>query len=482
METKINDKNVLEDDSTKPLPVGAFRLDQRLVDGLKKQGITKFSDIQGKAIPKLLRKQSVLGLSPTGTGKTLAYVLPSLQDLIDHPEATGVRTIVLSPTVALLFQVQEVFRSFFNDLALPPETVRVLKERRDLLKEKTPKILLSTPALLNEARKSLSFKDVQYVILDEGDMVVYDGFFDDLPVLKTFAEKSLVSFFSASLSIAEINRIKKLFRIRDVVDVRELAVTSLTVRHHLVDRRGLEKNEALLLLLSSPLLPSGRRAVFASEKKDVYGLQEFLKKNGVKAYLVTGDLEKREIKQALEAFSKDPYGLLVASDYASRGLDLPDLAAVLSLDLPKDLDYYFHRAGRSGRMGKSGDSYLLYDEDDGKEVQRVLDLIGRKVSFDHFVLSRNGLRASKAPYEFRNLGKKDQSNEKLQKEIRHAVELNKSKKVKPNYKKKVAKAVDRVKEKHRMKVVLTNLAKSGKNARDFHVEEEPWKRPKKKRK
>ena len=185
-------------------------------------------------------------------------------------------------------------------------------------------------------------------------------------------------------------------------------------------------------------------------------------------FIFHGELDKREIKKTFSSLQKKDSFIVFSSDYLSRGVDLKGIDTIISYSLPDTLDYYFHRAGRTGRFFTEGDSYIMVDKDNEKEIKDILSLKRREVSFDVFKVNETGLKKISQSYVFKNLGKKDQSNEQLQKKIRHAYNKNKSDKVKPNYKKKVSKAIKRVKEKHRMKVVRTNIAKKGGNARDFH--------------
>lgn len=183
-------------------------------------------------------------------------------------------------------------------------------------------------------------------------------------------------------------------------------------------------------------------------------------------------MDKRDIKKTIDAFRNENETLLLASDYVSRGLDIEGVECIVSIDLPNDSQYYFHRAGRAGRYSTNGDSYIFYSDDDLDSIKNINDLIRRNISFDTYSISQKQLKKNKGNYQFRNLGKKDRAeNEKLQKKIRHAVNKNKSNKVKPNYKKKVSKAVDLVKLKHRKKIVLTNISKNGGNATDYHIDD-----------
>ncbi len=465
MPEKKEVKKVVLDDSFKPLPIGSLNLKKEVVDLLKENEFQYFSDIQGKAIPKLLKGENVLGLALTGTGKTLAYVLPIINSLVDDGH---VQAVVLSPTVALLDQIKSVFELFTIPMGFSQDCVKIIKSNRDFSRSK-PEIILTTPSMYDTLRSHYPINELKYVIIDEGDMVAFDGFDEFLGSLKDARDKKLISFFSASLNIQDIKRVKKAFNITNLIDVRESLITNSTVLHHLVNYRGMKLNEALLtfLKLNKELF---KTIVFISKKTDLFEYDKYLKENKVPHFMVHGDMEKRDITKVLTDFNDLGHGILLASDYVSRGIDIPDITDIISIDLPKELDYYYHRAGRAGRFDCLGDSYVFYNEDDEDSLKRVKDLIRRGTSFDQYILSKDNLRKSKGVYQFKNKGKKDQSNELLQKQIRHAVNKTKSKKVKPGYKKKVSKAVERVKEKHRMKVVLTNIARSGGNTRDFHME------------
>lgn len=444
------------------LPFGSLALSKATVDALKEEGFEWLSPIQARAIPALLRGKNVLALSPTGTGKTLSYVVPIVERL-DGGE--GLQAILLSPTVALLDQVAGVFRALLTDLGIREDALKIARSNKDFTRSH-PKILLTTPHLYEQALSRYDTSKLSFVVIDEGDMVTFDGFEDVVSTLQGAIDKGIVSFFSASLGVQEIKRVRKAFHIDTVLDLRE-SITPGGVKHHVVLCKGMAKEEALLSFLSvdHPF----KAIVFVSTKEEVRPLEKQIRDLGLPVVSITGEDDKREIRQKIEGFKKAKTGLLLATDYVSRGIDVPDCTEVISADLPLHLDYYFHRAGRTGRFLKKGDSYILLYEDE-ENTKRARQLVRRGLSFDYLNLTKVGLKETKGAYQFRNLGKKDQSNEKLQKQIRHAVNKTKSRKVKPNYKKKVSRAVDIVKEKHRRHVVLTNIARKGGNARDFHEE------------
>ena len=446
------------------MPFGSTALRKEILDILKEDGFTSMSPVQAKTIPLLLKGSSVLSLAPTGTGKTLSYALPILNDL----ENNGyVQAVIISPTVALLDQIKSVFEEFTLKMGYAPDAIKAIYSKNDYKRAK-PLVVLITPEMYPSMTSHYPTNKLKRVIIDEGDMIAFDGFATALEALKKAKGAHKISFFSASLNAQDIKRVKKTFSILNVVDVRD-SITAKSVKHHLIDIRTASKGEALDHFLKE--YTPFKCIAFVSTKDELYKVAEELKNLNRHYLIVHGGLDKREIRKALDTFRLDSEGLLLASDYISRGLDIPDVECIVSVDLPKDTDYYFHRAGRAGRYLAPGDSFVFYTLDDEESVKGVKDLVRRNVSFDSYTLNKDSLKKNKGAYEFKNLGKKDTAEkELLQKKIRHAVNANKSTKVKPGYKKKVKKAVDLVKFKHRRKIVLTNIAKSGGNVQDFHMD------------
>ncbi len=447
------------------LHFSAFNLKPEVVEALKQEGYAVTSDIQAKTIPLLLRGENVLALSPTGTGKTLAYAAPIISNT-DFDSA--VQTIIICPTAALIDQIRSVFVSLLARLGQSPEKVKVVKSDRDFSKSR-PCIVITTPAFYSRIASHYEVNNLKYVIIDEGDMISFDGFSQYLASLKGAKEKGLISFFSASLNEQDIRKTKSAFGIKNVINLSENDITSSNVRNHIIALRGVTKTESLYRIIRE--LDPYKCLVFFSTKEVLYKIRAEFLKNGLPFDCVSGEMDKRTIRQTVDAFRSEKIHVLYATDYLARGIDIGDISTIVSFDLPSSLDYYFHRAGRTGRFMGEGDSYILVDDDNDPECsKRAKELLKRGMTADYYIYNGKELKKQKEAYVFKNLGKKDQSNPALQKKIRHAVNENRSRKVRPNYKKKVSKAVDRVKTKHRMNTVRTNIAKSGGNARDFHTD------------
>ena len=191
------------------LPFGSTALKPEIVNLLKEDGFLTMSDIQAKTIPQLLRGKNVLALSETGTGKTLAFALPILSML---EENDSVEAIILSPTVALLDQIKSVFESFTRRLGFKEDAVKTIYSKNDYNRSK-PKIVLTTPTMFLSLSSHYVLANVKHIIIDEGDMILFDGFDDSLKNMAKFIDKKLVSFFSASLKEQQIKGVKSKLKI-----------------------------------------------------------------------------------------------------------------------------------------------------------------------------------------------------------------------------------------------------------------------------
>ncbi len=194
--------------------------------------------------------------------------------------------------------------------------------------------------------------------------------------------------------------------------------------------------------------------VFASKKETVNKIYSFLKENAFNATILTGDLSQRERKSTLKMIKNNRYQIIVASDLAARGLDLEDVTVVINFDLPNELEYYYHRAGRTGRFDKTGECYTFYNTD---KVTKVQQLINQGLQFNFLTIRDGEIVTSKGLKEVRRSKKVD---EELRHKIRSVASKNSSKEgVKPGYKKKKKQAIDKVKRQHKREIIKKEIRK-----------------------
>ena len=273
-----------------------------------------------------------------------------------------------------------------------------------------------------------------------------------------FPEKRQTMVFSATIEGPLVPHIEKAIGARFSY-FGESVKTASRVRHHFLDMRHVGKNEALrrFLELKRPYLC----LVFASTKDGVRSCYEYLRANGVKCLLFSGELTDRERKRALKQLRTGEFPVIVCSDLLSRGIDLPDVTDVVSLDLPSDLSYYYHRAGRSGRFGKEGDSYVFYDKGDSARAE---ELFAKGLQADFLALRKDGIWED--PVGFAPKRKLSGAKKPLPDDERREILIAKAKtrpgKVKPGYKRKRKLAIEKVKGKYRRKAISKAISKSKK--------------------
>lgn len=435
----------------------AFNLDSTMINALAKLGYTKASSVQTAVIPKALQGKSLLAQSATGSGKTHAYLIPLLAKL--DMNLGRLQDIVICPTRELARQTYEFAREFTR--FYPKFKVRLFTSESDVSQNEeglliAPHMVIGTPGRLKDIlvdKDLLTLKGVKSVVLDEADMLLDLGYFDDIIALFNCLNNPQTLVFSATLKQNlrdELNR----FVSSDFAFENEKINTASGVRHHLVDIKHQSENEALLsfLKIRRPYLA----IVFASTKEKVASLSRYLKSNGLDPITFSGDLDDRGRKKALRAIRENRSSIIVSSDLLSRGMDISDVTDVISVDLPNDLEFYHHRAGRTGRFGKEGDSWVFYDDDSTK---RPLALIEEGVKFDFFILKNGEIKADPVGLLPKTKLKKKKAfeNEEELKEIKIVKAQHSGKTVKPGYKKKQKMAIEKVKRKYRRKAIQKSV-------------------------
>jgi superfamily II DNA/RNA helicase len=345
-----------------------LQIEQDIVDALASKGISDPFPIQQQTIPLALTGQDIIGQAKTGTGKTFGFGLPLIQRLGADP-APGVKALVVVPTRELAVQVTE-------DLELAasnrPTTVvsiyggKAYEGQIEQLKAGA-QIVVGTPGRLIDLQRQhvLDLSHVQEVVLDEADRMLDLGFLSDIErIFQTVPAVRHTMLFSATMP-APIVALARRFMTRPVhiraTDPDE-GLTQANIKHVIYRAHSLDKDEVIARILQAE--GRGKTVIFTRTKRAAARLMEELKDRGFNTAAVHGDLNQEQRERAMAAFKAGKKDVLIATDVAARGIDVDDVTHVINHTIPDDPDTYLHRAGRTGRAGKTGIAVTFVDWDD----------------------------------------------------------------------------------------------------------------------
>ena len=347
-------------------------LSETLVSLLRKQGITAPTQIQASAIPSILKGADLIGKSQTGTGKTLAYLLPFLHRVKADDE--GVAVLVMTPTRELARQVFDVLSPFAKALSLDAADViggrTIENQLRKLRRE--PHFIIGTPGRLLDhlRRRALSLDTVKAVVLDEADQMLAAGFREDIEtILDETPRRRQILLFSATMPDAAVRLSKKYMQQPKTID-QSPKVTASTVEQRIYMTTAPRKYRLLLRHLAemNPYLA----LVFCNTKEEAHVLAERLAQDiDMPVDELHGDMSQGQRNQVLKNFEAAKLQILVASDIAARGIDAAGVSHVFNYGIPKNLEYYVHRIGRTGRAGQKGLAITYATPEDGALLRRL---------------------------------------------------------------------------------------------------------------
>ena len=363
-------------------------LSSKVTDAVAAAGYNKPTEIQAQAIPHLLQKKDLIGIAQTGTGKTASFVLPMLT-LLENGRARArmPRTLILEPTRELAAQVSENFEKYGKNHRLTMALIigGVSFEDQNKKLDRGVDVLIATPGRLLDQfdRGKILLTGVEILVIDEADRMLDMGFIDDIEkIVNRLPPRRQTMLFSATMD-SQIEKLTKKF-LKDPVHVQvsRAASTADTIDQKLVkvSSKPDEKRAALRERIdASEGLTNA--IIFCNRKRDVATLANSLKRHGYSVGALHGDMDQKSRMETLDAFKTNKLTLLVASDVAARGLDIPAVSHVFNFDVPVHAEDYVHRIGRTGRAGRSGVAYTLVAPADGKHLDAILKLIQKPIDW-----------------------------------------------------------------------------------------------------
>jgi ATP-dependent RNA helicase DeaD len=324
-------------------------------------GFSEPTAIQNKTIPHMMDWRDVIGKAPTGTGKTCAFGIPILEHL--EADAEGIQALILCPTRELALQIADDLRQ----LAATRPGVQVVPiyggqpiDRQISQLKKKPQIVIATPGRLIDHlnRRTISLESVRTAILDEADRMLDMGFIHDVRrILDRMPRVWQIAMFSATMSrsVMDISWIYQ----RDAIEVSvdEDQDNKPPITQYAIEAAGYARITAIVKLVASKHY--GKVIVFCNMKHTVRAVTRQLNAAGCQADCIHGDMKQSLREKVIQSFRDDQLRVLVATDVASRGLDIDEVDAVFNFDIPEENEYYVHRIGRTGRAKRVGVSYTF---------------------------------------------------------------------------------------------------------------------------
>jgi superfamily II DNA/RNA helicase len=369
-----------------------FGLDPKIQKAVLEQGYTIPTPIQAQAIPHVLAGRDLMGAAQTGTGKTAAFVLPIIQQILHHasnsasPARHPIRALVLTPTRELAVQVSENAASYSKHTDLRAAVVYGgvdMKEQVGILRNGV-EILIATPGRLLDhiGSKVANLSQVEILVLDEADRMLDMGFLPDLQrIINLIPAQRQTLLFSATFS-PEIKKLAQSYlRTPVTVEVARQNAAADTVKQVVHMVASADKQNAIVRVLEERTRQGLSRQciIFTNSRLGCARLSRALERDGIKAGAIHGDKSQGERTLTLDAFKSGAIEALVATDVAARGLDIPDMPCVINHELPYSAEDFIHRIGRTGRAGSTGDAIALVDASEKRLLDDIEKLMKRKL-------------------------------------------------------------------------------------------------------
>ena len=345
----------------------------KILDLLEKMKFTVPTPIQRKAIPAALEGADVIGVAQTGTGKTLAFAIPSIQGLLQKKG----RCLVLVPTRELALQVDETFRKIAPVFGLKTVVIiggASMNNQLSDLKRK-PRVIIATPGRLMDhvGQKTIKLSDIEVLVIDEADRMLDMGFLPDIRrILNLIPRERQTMLFSATIPEEVLRIASTEMKLPVHIEVAPSGTAAENVSQELFIVKKEDKKRILGKILEQY---KGSVLLFSRTKIGAKKITSMLKNMGHRSAEIHSDRTLGQRKEALEGFKRGRYRILVATDIAARGIDVTGIELVINYDLPDDTENYVHRIGRTGRAGQEGRAISFATPEQGNDVRNIERLI-----------------------------------------------------------------------------------------------------------
>ena len=364
--SKFINLNPVESRKAEYVPTNSFadfEIASELKETLTKIGFKNPSAIQDQAIPFALEGRDIIGLANTGTGKTAAFLLPILTHLKSNPQRTSV--LIMAPTRELAQQINDECRRFSANMRIHSTVVvggaNIERQIRDLKRE--PQIVIGTPGRLNDLlkRRALRLDFIDHFVLDEADRMLDMGFINDIRHIASLLPKERQTLcFSATITPTIQTLVQDFLTNPETISVRTGETSDHVIQNVIEASDKMHKQDLLQEMLAKSEFE--KVLVFGETKFGVQRLADRLRSAGIASEAIHGNKSQSQRQRALNAFKANQVKVLVATDVAARGLDIPNVSHVINFDQPATYEDYVHRIGRTGRGGAHGNALTFVDK------------------------------------------------------------------------------------------------------------------------
>lgn len=356
---------------------------QPILKAIETAGYTQPTEIQERSIPTILKGNDIIGCAQTGTGKTAAFAIPIIQLMQQTPKKSkAIRTLVLTPTRELAVQINENFNLYKGSLRLSNIAIYggVRQRGQVTALNRGVDILIATPGRLMDLIEQgyVHLNEVEILVLDEADRMLDMGFVNDIKkILKYIPKNRQTLFFSATMPQKIKSFAETILKQPQQIIVSPISSTTESVTQSVYMVENKKKEELLIEILRGQKLK--RSLVFTRTKHGADQLMKTLNNLGVKTAAIHGNKSQNARQNALDDFKNNRITVLIATDIASRGIDIDELSFVVNYEMPNVPETYVHRIGRTGRGGNFGEAVSFCSKDERSELRDIQKLIGFKL-------------------------------------------------------------------------------------------------------